>query len=80
MWSLAPTGSGVITTTNGDIISFAIEWSADPLAEGIFHVFGPFVINGGTGRFNGAAGCGRFDGSFNTLTGEVSGEIAGELQ
>ena len=77
---LAPAGTGVITTANGDTISFTIEWSADPLAAAIFHVLGPFEINGGTGRFHGATGCGRFDGSFNTLTGEISGEIEGELQ
>ena len=75
-----PPSTGVITAANGDTISFVVRWTLREVATGVFDTVGPFEINGGTGRFNGATGGGDYRGLVDTNTGEVSAEITGEVR
>ena len=53
-------GKGEITAANGDTLQFALKWTAQPLAPGVFAVTGTFQIAGGTGQFSGARGRGDY--------------------
>jgi hypothetical protein len=68
------------TAANGDKLMTAITMQLCPIAPGIYHGVGTYVVTGGTGRFANATGSGVFDGTanFNTraiicaLTGTIS--------
>ena len=68
------------TRTNGDKLMTAITMQLCPIAPGIYHGVGTYVVTGGTGRFSNATGSGVFDGTANfnsraiicALTGTIS--------
>jgi len=56
------------TRANGDKLMTAIIMQLCPIAPGIYHGVGTYVVTGGTGRFANATGSGVFAGTANFNT------------
>jgi len=65
------------TAANGDKVMTAIIMQLCPIAPGIYHGVGSYVVTGGTGRFAGATGSGVFDGTGNFNTGTIICALSG---
>ena len=64
---------------NGDQVMTAITMQLCPIAPGIYHGVGTYVVTGGTGRFAGATGSGVFDGTGNFNTGTIICALRGTI-
>jgi hypothetical protein len=67
------------TAANGDKVMTAITMQLCPIAEGIYHGVGTYVVTGGTGRFANATGSGVFDGTGNFITGTIICALNGTI-
>ena len=67
------------TAANGDTVATAISMQLCPIAPGIYHGVGTYVVTGGTGRFVGATGSGVFDGTGNFNTGTIICALSGTI-
>ena len=67
------------TAANGDKVMTAITMQLCPIAPGIYHGVGSYVVTGGTGRFAGATGSGVFDGTGNFNTGTIICALSGTI-
>jgi hypothetical protein len=67
------------TAANGDRLMTAITMQLCPIAPGIYHGVGTYVVTGGTGRFAGATGSGVFDGTGNFNTGTIICALNGTI-
>jgi hypothetical protein len=67
------------TAANGDEVSTAITMQLCPIAPGIYHGVGTYVVTGGTGRFASATGSGVFDGTGNFNTGTIICALTGTI-
>jgi hypothetical protein len=67
------------TAANGDGVMTAITMQLCPIAPGIYHGVGTYVVTGGTGRFAGATGSGVFDGTGNFNTGTIICALNGTI-
>ena len=67
------------TAANGDKLTTAITMQLCPIAPGIYHGIGTYVVTGGTGRFANATGSGVFDGTGNFNTGTIICALTGTI-
>ena len=67
------------TAANGDKVMTAITMQLCPIAPGIYHGVGTYVVTGGTGRFASATGSGVFDGTGNFNTGTIICALIGNI-
>jgi hypothetical protein len=67
------------TGANGDKVMVAITMQLCPIAPGIYHGVGTYVMTGGTGRFANATGSGVFDGTGNFNTGTIICALRGTI-
>ena len=67
------------TAANGDRLMTEITMQLCPIAPGIYHGVGTYVVTGGTGRFAGATGSGVFDGTGNFNTGTIICALNGTI-
>ena len=67
------------TAANGDKVMTAITMQLCPIAPGIYHGIGNYVVTGGTGRFARATGSGVFDGTGNFNTGTIICALNGTI-
>jgi hypothetical protein len=67
------------TAANGDKLTTTITMQLCPIAPGIYHGVGTYVVTGGTGRFAGATGSGVFDGTGNFNTGTIICALSGTI-
>ena len=67
------------TAANGDKVMTAITMQLCPIAPGIYHGIGAYVVTGGTGRFARATGSGVFDGTGNFNTGTIICALNGTI-
>ena len=67
------------TAANGDRLMTAITMQLCPIAPGIYHGVGTYVVTGGTGRFASATGSGVFDGTGNFNTGTIICALTGTI-
>ncbi len=67
------------TAANGDKLMTAITMQLCPIAPGIYHGIGTYVVTGGTGRFATATGSGMFDGTGNFVTGTIICALNGTI-
>jgi hypothetical protein len=67
------------TAANGDTVTTAITMQLCPIAPGIYHGVGTYVVTGGTGRFANATGSGVFDGTGNFNTGTIICALNGNI-
>jgi hypothetical protein len=67
------------TAANGDILTTAITMQLCPIAPGIYHGVGTYIVTGGTGRFANATGSGVFDGTGNFNTGTIICALNGTI-
>ena len=67
------------TAANGDKLMTAISMQLCPIAPGIYHGVGTYVVTGGTRRFAGATGSGVFDGTGNFNTGTIICALNGTI-
>jgi hypothetical protein len=67
------------TAANGDKLTTAITMQLCPIAPGIYHGVGTYVVTGGTGRFASATGSGVFDGTGNFNTGTIICALRGTI-
>jgi hypothetical protein len=67
------------TAANGDKVTTAITMQLCPIAPGIYHGVGTYVVTGGTGRFANATGSGVFDGTGNFNTGTIICALNGTI-
>ena len=67
------------TAANGDKLTTAITMQLCPIAPGIYHGVGTYVVTGGTGRFANATGSGVFDGTGNFNTGTIICALRGTI-
>ena len=67
------------TAANGDRVMTAITMQLCPIAPGIYHGVGTYIVTGGTGRFGGATGSGVFDGTGNFNTGTIICALNGTI-
>jgi hypothetical protein len=67
------------TAANGDQLATAITMQLCPIAPGIYHGVGTYVVTGGTGRFANATGSGVFDGTGNFNTGTIICALNGTI-
>ena len=67
------------TAANGDTVTTAITMQLCPIAPGIYHGVGTYVVTGGTGRFANATGSGVFDGTGNFNTGTIICALNGTI-
>ena len=67
------------TAANGDRLMTLITMQLCPIAPGIYHGVGTYVVTGGTGRFAGATGSGVFDGTGNFNTGTIICALTGTI-
>ena len=65
------------TAANGDRLTTTITMQLCPIAPGIYHGIGTYVVTGGTGRFASATGSGVFDGTGNFNTGTIICALSG---
>jgi len=67
------------TRANGDKLMTAITMQLCPIAPGIYHGVGTYVVTGGTGRFANATGSGVFDGTANFTTRAIICALTGTI-
>jgi hypothetical protein len=67
------------TAATGDEVTTAITMQLCPIAPGIYHGVGTYVVTGGTGRFASATGSGVFDGTGNFNTGTIICALTGTI-
>jgi hypothetical protein len=67
------------TAANGDKVMTAITMQLCPIAPGIYHGVGTYIVTGGTGRFANATGSGVFDGTGNFNTGTIICALTGNI-
>ena len=67
------------TAANGDKVMTAITMQLCPIAPGIYHGIGTYVVTGGTGRFARATGSGVFDGTGNFNIGTIICALSGTI-
>ena len=67
------------TAANGEIVTTAITMQLCPIAPGIYHGVGTYIVTGGTGRFANATGSGVFDGTGNFNTGTIICALNGTI-
>ena len=67
------------TAANGDKLMTTITMQLCPIAPGIYHGVGTYVVTGGTGRFARATGSGVFDGTGNFNTGTIICALSGTI-
>jgi phage-related minor tail protein len=67
------------TAANRDQVTTAITMQLCPIAPGIYHGVGTYVVTGGTGRFANATGSGVFDGTGNFNTGTIICALTGTI-
>ncbi len=67
------------TRGNGDKLMTAITMQLCPIAPGIYHGVGTYVVTGGTGRFANSTGSGVFDGTANFITGTIICALTGTI-
>jgi hypothetical protein len=67
------------TAANGDILTTAITMQLCPIAPGIYHGVGTYIVTGGTGRFANATGSGVFDGTGNFNSGTIICALNGTI-
>ncbi len=67
------------TAANGDKVTTEITMQLCPIAPGIYHGVGTYVVTGGTGRFARATGSGVFDGTGNFNTGTIICALTGTI-
>jgi hypothetical protein len=67
------------TAANRDQVTTTITMQLCPIAPGIYHGVGTYVVTGGTGRFAGATGSGVFDGTGNFNTGTIICALNGTI-
>jgi hypothetical protein len=67
------------TAANGDQLMTEITMQLCPIAPGIYHGVGTYVVTGGTGRFATATGSGVFDGTGNFNTGTIICALNGTI-
>ena len=67
------------TAANGDEVTTTITMQLCPIAPGIYHGVGTYVVTGGTGRFASATGSGVFDGTGNFNTGTIICALTGTI-
>ena len=67
------------TAANGDKLMTAITMQLCPIAPGIYHGVGTYVVTNGTGRFANATGSGVFDGTGNFNTGAIICALIGTI-
>jgi hypothetical protein len=67
------------TAANPDQVTTTITMQLCPIAPGIYHGVGTYVVTGGTGRFAGATGSGVFDGTGNFNTGTIICALTGTI-
>jgi len=67
------------TAANGDKVTTTITMQLCPIAPGIYHGVGTYVVTGGTGRFASATGSGVFDGTGNFNTGTIICALTGTI-
>jgi hypothetical protein len=67
------------TAANGDKLTTAITMQLCPIAPGIYHGVGTYVVTGGTGRFATASGSGVFDGTGNFGSGTIICALNGTI-
>ena len=67
------------TAANGDKLMTAITMQLCPIAPGIYHGVGTYVVTRGTGRFANATGSGVFDGTGNFNTGTIICALTGTI-
>lgn len=67
------------TAANGDKLMTSITMQLCPIAPGIYHGVGTYVVTGGTGRFATATGSGIFDGTGNFNTGTIICALNGTI-
>ena len=67
------------TAANGDTVTTAITMQLCPIAPGIYHGVGTYIVTGGTGRFANATGSGLFDGTGNFNTGTIICALNGTI-
>jgi hypothetical protein len=65
--------SYLFTAANGDQLFVKFVFVAIPIAEGVFSIQGKWQTTGGTGRFEGATGAGRYVGHVS-FTGETTAD------
>src|SRR4029078_6471865 len=68
-----------LTAANGDKDMTAINMQLCPIAPGIYHGVGTYVVTGGTGRFANATGSGVFEGTGNFKTGTIICALRGSI-
>lgn len=75
-----PTGTGLITTPNGDKLFGTFRFLGSPTPKpGLLAIAGTFVITGGTGKYEGATGRGLYVGTGYVPTNEITTQIVGTL-
>ena len=67
------------TAANGDTVTTAITMQLCPIAPGIYHGVGTYIVTGGTGRFANATGSGVFEGTGNFNTGTIICALTGNI-
>ena len=67
------------TAATGDEVTTTITMQLCPIAPGIYHGVGTYVVTGGTGRFASATGSGVFDGTGNFNTGTIICALTGSI-
>ena len=67
------------TAADGDKLMTAITMQLCPIATGIYHGVGTYVVTGGTGRFANATGSGVFDGTGNFGSGTIICALNGSI-
>ena len=67
------------TAANGDKVMTAITTQLCPIAPGIYHGVGTYIVTGGTGRFSNATGSGVFDGTANFTTRAIICALSGTI-
>jgi hypothetical protein len=73
-------GRAVLTSANGETLHLSYEADgALPDPAGNVHVTGPYVITGGTGRFDAAKGGGTLTGDANVNTAIAQIDLTGTL-
>lgn len=72
-------GFYTFTGANGDTIFGTYNGHLVPIAPPVFAIVGEFTIEGGTGRFVGAAGGGAASGTLNVATGVATAMLNGVI-
>jgi hypothetical protein len=75
-YALPYTGSAILTAANGDTVNCQVN-GIEGLTQYPWWLEGDLQVTGGTGRFEGAAGCVTFTGlEADTITADFNGKIS----